>query len=99
MTTGAGWIDLIAAVLRDGPPRLPDRLCGTDTAQLFDGTDEADVADAVELCGRCCHQTECREWSSTQSVKRVSGVVGGELREWVEHPSRIRKARQEATHA
>lgn len=98
-TPAPPWVDLLAKVLRDGPPSLPNRLCNTDTATMFDGDNPADVDDAVATCNRCSHIVECREWSRKQKPKALSGVVAGELREWVEHPSRRPRVHQEATHA
>jgi WhiB family transcriptional regulator, redox-sensing transcriptional regulator len=78
----AGWVELLARMLRDSP-RLTGALC-PGRHHIFDA-EQGDQADreyaqrrAVALCQQCPALTACREWASTQ--RDLCGVVGGEVR-------------------
>jgi hypothetical protein len=90
----APWIELLAAVLRD-TPRLTGALC-RERAELFDAVDGSDAHRAAELCGRCPAREPCTAWANTLAYNQAHGVLAGELREWVAHPS---LRREKATHA
>ena len=90
----APWVELLAAVLRD-TPRLPGALCRQRT-ELFDGDDAEDAHEAAELCGHCPAREPCAAWAHTLAHNEAHGVLAGERREWVSHPS-VR--REKATHA
>jgi hypothetical protein len=72
-------------VLAQSPP-LPGALC-RGRPELFDATDDDSRAEAVTLCWRCPELARCQAWVTGLPDSAVSGVVAGELREWVSHPS------------
>jgi WhiB family redox-sensing transcriptional regulator len=80
-----GWVSLLAEILR-GAPRLDGGLC-RDRSLLFDAehNDEQDreyaTARAIELCRQCPCLAACRAWADAQPRGRLSGVVGGEVRQ------------------
>jgi hypothetical protein len=79
--TAPGWIELLAAVLREAP-KLPDAAC-RDEAALFNADDDpAAVERAIEICETCCRDLpRCRAWVDTLPRNAIHGVVAGELRE------------------
>lgn len=82
------WIELTVAVLR-GTPRLPGALC-TGRSELFDG-DTDDTADrAAQLCRRCPARAPCSDWADTLAHNQANGVLAGQHRQWVSHPSQAR---------
>lgn len=83
--TAAPWVDLCAAILR-GTPKLPGALCRR-RAELFDGDDDQDAREAAELCGRCPARMPCGAWADTLRHNEAHGVLAGEHREWISHPS------------
>lgn len=67
-------VDLLAVVLRQLPV-LPGALC-RNRSELFDSEDPADVAAAVNLCGRCPALADCRAWIETLSYQaRPPGTI------------------------
>ncbi|HME16033.1 MAG TPA: WhiB family transcriptional regulator [Mycobacterium sp.] len=87
--TAEPWVEAVAAILR-GTPRLPGALC-RQRAGLFDGDDNQDARDAAELCGHCPAREPCSAWADTLRHNQINGVIAGQRREWVSHPSAIRK--------
>jgi hypothetical protein len=85
-------IRLLAGILA-GSPRLPDALCRNRSPEVFDGETEADVTEAIALCQRCPDRAPCARWAASLPDKAVSGVIAGELREWVSHES-LRRPRR-----
>ncbi|MCV7101530.1 WhiB family transcriptional regulator [Mycobacterium palustre] len=85
----APWADAIAAICR-GVPRLAGALC-RDLPELFDAADDETARQAAELCGRCPAREPCAAWASTLAHNEASGVLAGQRRVWVSHPSLIRK--------
>jgi WhiB family transcriptional regulator, redox-sensing transcriptional regulator len=81
----AGWVDLIAEVLR-GTPRLPGALC-RQRSELFDGDDDQDAHQAAELCHWCPAREPCAAWADTLAYNQAHGVLAGQRREWISHPS------------
>jgi hypothetical protein len=85
----AGWVELLAEVLRDSP-KLEDAACVGRWPGLFDppgqgeSLDHPDVAHrrgiAVSICRACPCLEMCREWAESQPQGRLSGVVAGEIR-------------------
>jgi hypothetical protein len=84
-TPKEGVIELLVEVLR-GQPRLPRALCRGEWP-TFDGEDEADKARALEICSHCPELAACRDWRDRQPWPGVTGVVGGDLLEYVSHPA------------
>jgi hypothetical protein len=82
----AGWEGLVAAIIA-GSPRLRDAAC-RGRAGLFDSLEDADTA--IAICGSCPELAPCRRWANALAHDEIDGVVGGELRAWVSHPSRSR---------
>jgi hypothetical protein len=61
--------------------------------ELFDNTDDPVViAEAVETCQQCPVLERCRDWADGLPDSHVTGVVAGELRTWVSHPSARRRS-------
>lgn len=81
----APWVDLTAAILR-GTPRLPGALC-RGRADLFDSDNDRDALDAAELCGRCPSREPCAAWAAGLRHDEAHGVLAGQHREWIAHPS------------
>jgi hypothetical protein len=81
----APWLELTAAILR-GTPKLPGALCRQRT-DLFDGDNEHDAHQAAELCGHCPAREPCAAWADTLAHNQAHGVIAGEQREWISHPS------------
>ncbi len=81
----APWVELTAAILR-GTPKLPGALCRR-RSDLFDGADDQDARDAAELCGRCPAREPCANWADTLRHNQINGVIAGQHREWISHPS------------
>lgn len=91
------WIELTAAVL-SGVPKLPGALC-RGHAELFDArTDEA-ASLAVGLCGLCPSREPCAAWAAKLPHNGAHGVLAGERREWVSHPSQLKTSRKEIHNA
>lgn len=86
------WIDLLAVVLAD-TPRLPGALC-RERPGLFDGDDDESAAVAADLCGRCPAREPCADWAATLRYDKIDGVIAGQRRTWLSHPSHVRKANQ-----
>ncbi|RFZ05437.1 Transcriptional regulator WhiB [Mycobacterium marinum] len=86
--TAPGWVDLCAAILR-GTPKLPGALCA-GRAELFDGdTDEA-ATRAMLLCRHCPARDPCGDWADQLRYNQAHGVLAGQHREWVSHPSQLK---------
>lgn len=81
----APWVELTAAILR-GVPRLEGALCRR-RAELFDGDDDQAARDAAELCGWCPAREPCAAWADRLAHNQAHGVIAGQHREWVSHPS------------
>jgi hypothetical protein len=83
------WIDLAAAIVA-GSPNLEDAEC-IGLHEVMDNVDEpsADLA----VCASCptTTRTRCADWSSGLTDRDISGVVGGQVRHWTQHPSRRKK--------
>jgi WhiB family transcriptional regulator, redox-sensing transcriptional regulator len=88
---GTPWENLLVAILR-GTPKLPNALCRNRPAE-FDAADDEQATEAAALCRRCPDRQPCRVWADGLPDSAVSGVVAGELREWVSHPS-LRRPRR-----
>lgn len=86
----APWIELTAAILR-GVPRLPGALCQR-RSDLFDGDDDQAAQRAAELCHRCPAREPCGEWADRLAHNQIDGVIAGQRREWVSHPSVAKRA-------
>lgn len=87
--SNAPWADAIAAICA-GVPRLPGALCRR-RAELFDARDDETTRQATELCARCPARQPCAAWASTLAYNEAYGVLAGQRRVWVSHPSLIRK--------
>jgi WhiB family transcriptional regulator, redox-sensing transcriptional regulator len=85
----APWLELTAAILR-GVPRLEGVLCHRLT-DLFDGGDEQDAREAAELCGHCPAREPCGQWANTLRHNQINGIIAGQHREWISHPSATRR--------
>ena len=83
------WVDAVAAIVR-GTPRLSGALC-RHRAELFSGRNEEDARAAVELCGSCPAREPCATWSETLRHNEIDGVIAGQKRVWISHPSLARK--------
>jgi WhiB family transcriptional regulator, redox-sensing transcriptional regulator len=81
----APWIEAVAAILR-GVPRLEGALCRR-RAELFDGNDDQDSRAAAELCGHCPARQPCAAWAETLRHNQINGIIAGQHRVWVSHPS------------
>jgi WhiB family transcriptional regulator, redox-sensing transcriptional regulator len=90
----APWIELTAAILR-GTPRLPDALC-RGRVELFDADDEETASRAAAVCRRCPARQPCSAWANGLAHNQINGVIAGQFRQWVSHPSEIR-IRQKGT--
>lgn len=88
----APWIELTAAILR-GTPRLPDALC-RGHVELFDADSEETATRAVALCRQCPDRQPCAAWANTLRHNQANGVLAGQLRLWVSHPSELRNRSQ-----
>jgi hypothetical protein len=73
------------AALR-GIPKLPDAAC-RGRSDLFDGATEEDIAEATAVCSRCPELNACKRWADMLPHNGIHGVIAGEYREWVSHPS------------
>ncbi|MCA2248825.1 WhiB family transcriptional regulator [Mycobacterium intracellulare] len=85
----AGWPELVGAILR-GVPKLPGALC-RQRPGLFDGDGDETAEQAAELCRHCPALRECGDWAATLRHNQANGVLAGQRREWVSHPSQRRK--------
>ena len=86
--------DQFASVLDaiNAAPRFDGALCAGDATGRFDATGDVDAEPAIAICHFLLPaMTACREWARAQPLNALNGVVGGELYEWVSHPS-ARKA-------
>jgi len=83
--TAEPWVDLIAAALR-GTPKLPGALC-RQRSELFDGDRDQDAREAAELCGDCPAREPCGSWADSLRHNQMHGVIAGQRRQWVSHPS------------
>lgn len=86
------WVDALSVILR-GTPKLPGALC-RQRPGLFDGDTEDDVEQAAALCRRCPERQPCGDWAATLKHNQAHGVLAGQYREWVSHPSEIRPNRK-----
>jgi hypothetical protein len=73
-------------------PSLPLAAC-KGLSDLFNGDTVEDIAEAIAICHRCPELLPCRRYSQTLSATQIHGVIGGEYREWLSHPS-LRRARK-----
>ncbi|CAM4228507.1 hypothetical protein MB901379_03588 [Mycobacterium basiliense] len=89
----APWVSLVAAILQ-GTPRLPGALC-RQRAELFDGDDAEATCRAQQLCRRCPEREPCGAWAATLRHNQANGVLAGQIRQWVSHPSEIRIRQQQ----
>jgi hypothetical protein len=90
------WDGLLGALA--GVPALPDAAC-RGLAQEFDVTDPIDAEPAIRICRSHCPRSTyqaCRSWAQSQPPNTLSGVVGGEIYEWVSHQSLRRKRKGSA---
>lgn len=85
-----GWIELVGAVLR-GVPSLNGALCRNSDPRLFDGDDDETAERAAAICRRCPALRECGDWAAALRHNEANGVLAGQRREWVSHPSEARK--------
>ncbi|WP_459966435.1 WhiB family transcriptional regulator [Mycobacterium sp. MUNTM1] len=85
----SGWPELVGAILR-GVPSLPGALC-RQRPELFDSDDGETASRAVAICRRCPALQPCGAWAGALRHNEARGVLAGERREWVSHPSTIRK--------
>lgn len=85
------WVAAIAAIVR-GTPKLPGALC-RGHSDTFDGDDEETAEHAAAICRRCPALQPCSEWSGTLPHNQAAGVLAGQYREWVSHPS-VQKRRE-----
>ena len=92
LKTAPPWVALLESVLRQSVS-LPGALCRNQPPAPFDAETDDQAAQAIELCRRCPELPKCRAWADSLPDKVVSGVVGGELREWYAHPSLRRRPR------
>lgn len=83
------WAAAIAAILT-GVPRLPGALCRR-RPELFDARDDDSARQAAELCARCPARQPCADWADTLKHNEAYGVLAGQHRQWVSHPSLIKK--------
>jgi WhiB family transcriptional regulator, redox-sensing transcriptional regulator len=88
----APWVEAVAAILR-GTPKLPGALC-RDRSELFDGDNEDTAGRAAAICLRCPARRPCGAWANRLAHNQAHGVLAGEYREWVSHPSVARKGKQ-----
>jgi hypothetical protein len=80
----------ILEAIRDGTPALPGARCKGRTE--WDHTDDPELTEyAINQCFQCPALQRCSDWSSTLTHRQLPGVVAGEVREWIQHPSRRRK--------
>jgi len=86
----SGWPELVGAILR-GVRSLNGALCRNSDPTLFDGGDDESVSRAVAICRRCPALRECGACAATLRHNQANGVLAGQRREWVSHPSAIRK--------
>ena len=83
------WAMAVAAILR-GVPRLDGALCRDRNPEVFDvGTDE-DAERAAAVCRRCPALQACGAWAAGLKHNEANGVLAGQLRVWVSHPSERR---------
>lgn len=80
MTTAPPWVSLLAAVLRESP-KLEDRACSVDTAELFDEADDPGTVEAaLALCLTCPALDKCQSWyESLPPSKRPEGICAGRV--------------------
>jgi hypothetical protein len=80
---------------RDSPRRtaVAGALC-REHARLFDGDDDENAREAAELCGHCPAREPCRAWADTLRHNQINGIIAGQHRGWVSHPSVARKGNQ-----
>jgi WhiB family transcriptional regulator, redox-sensing transcriptional regulator len=90
----APWIELTAAILR-GTPRLEGALCRR-RPELFDAEDDEAASRAAAICSQCPERKPCGAWADTLRHNQVNGVLAGELRLWVSHPSERRTKSESA---
>lgn len=81
----APWVAAVAAILR-GTPSLPRALCRGDAR--FTSDDEADQAEAIEICQLCPELARCRQWvERLPPSRRPAGVIAGRINQ----PTKPRK--------
>jgi WhiB family transcriptional regulator, redox-sensing transcriptional regulator len=81
----APWVEAVAAIVR-GTPRLLGALC-RERAELFDGDDDQGAREAAELCGDCPAREPCAAWADSLRHNQINGIIAGQRRQWVSHPS------------
>ena len=87
------WVEAISPILRGVPP-LRGALC-RQRPELFDGDNNEDTRQSAALCARCPAREPCAAWADKLRHNQIDGVVAGERREWISHPSlRREKATQ-----
>lgn len=83
------WVELTAAIL-SGVPKLSGALCRRRPG-LFDANDEVTADHAAAICRRCPALQACGEWAAGLRHNQSNGVIAGQLRPWVSHPSELQK--------
>jgi Transcription factor WhiB len=69
-------------------PRLPGAAC-RNQHELFEDPDRAE--EAITICQTCCPALEpCAEGADTLKHNQIDGVIAGQYRPWVSHPSELR---------
>jgi hypothetical protein len=59
--------------------------------EVFDATDGNRRTEAIASCRRCPKLARCQAWVASLRDSAVSGLVAGELRKWVSHPTLRRR--------
>ncbi|MBZ4558588.1 hypothetical protein GBO17_14245 [Mycobacterium avium subsp. hominissuis] len=85
-----GPLELIGSILR-GVPSLPGALCRNADPTLFDGDDDETAERAAAICRRCPALEECGDSADNMRHSQINGVVAGQFRQWVSHPSQARQ--------
>lgn len=88
----APWVEAIAAIVA-GTPKLPGALCRQHPA-LFDGEDQESADRAAAICQHCPAIEQCAAWAGGLKHNQAHGILAGEHRVWVSHPSVARKSKQ-----
>lgn len=94
---GDGWLSLLEAVFRGGPPKLTGAACAGQP-DLFDAVTSDDARRAIELCQSCPVLDACADWARSHRHGQLTGVLGGRRyfsHRDAEHDEKL----MEATHA